>query len=204
MSMSWATSTCALVVLGVGFLVATIGQIHNATDEDAYFRLSIRFWAALAGLGFLLIAAFAHPVWALRWLPPQASAVTMALVSIPVAVVILGGLRNATSLIRARRRRRLALRTGEEVEARVIDRTRRLFGHDILSITVEAEVPDPGVDGDLAYRTHHPERTRRVRLVETCPGDQWSRFVPGSRVRLRLDPFDHAVYAVLLFDPVTA
>lgn len=201
--MSWATSTSALVVVGVGFLVATIGQIHNATDEDDYFRLSIRFWAALAGLGVVLVAAFVHPVLALRWLPPQASTLTMALVSLPVGVVIVGGLRNAISLVRARRRRRRALDSCVEVEARVVERQRRLFGHDILAITVEAEVPDPRPAPDLAYRTRRPDPTRTLRVVETCPGDQWSRFAPGSRVRLRLDPADPAVFAVLLFEPVT-
>jgi hypothetical protein len=200
--MYWATATFALVVAGVGFLLATIIQIHAAVDEESYFSLSIRFWATLGVLGVVVGLAFAQPVLALQWLPPQASITTMVLVCLPIGAVIVSGLRNAWTLSGVRRRRRRAMTATDEVEATVIARDRRLFGHDLLDITVEITVPDPQMRDDLVYRTRLPDRVKTIRFVETCPGDQWSRFHPGAHVRLRFDPMDTSTYAVLLFDPV--
>jgi hypothetical protein len=80
-----------------------------------------------------------------------------------------------------------------------VSRARRALSHDILAITVEAEVPDAAVRRDLAYRTRTPDAMRRHQFVETCPGDQWARFEPGAKVRLRVDPDDLQTYAVVLF-----
>ncbi len=197
--MLWATMTCLMVVAGVGVLVMTIGRIQNTTGEEDYFRLSIRFWAMLALLGVFLVVAFSRPLLELRWLPRDAGIVTATLVSIPIAVVIAGGVRNALALWLARRRRRRALGRGELVEATVVSRARKLLSHDILAITVEADIPDAAPRRDLAYRTKTPDALRKYQFVETCPGDQWTRFEPGAKVRLRVDPSDLGTYAVVLF-----
>lgn len=198
--MTWAVVTTSLVVLSLAFLVATIAQIQDAHDDDRYFRLSIRFWTTLAALGLALLVAFVPPVMDLRWLPHGAAEVTTVLASIPALVVVFGGLWNAVHLVGARDRRRDALTCPDETEARVIARDRRLFGHDILSVTVEASVPSPAPGRDLAYRWRESEPVERRRFVETCPGDQWGRLEPGARVRLRYDPRDPRRYAVVLFD----
>jgi hypothetical protein len=195
----WATLTCSMVVAGVGVLVLTIGRIQNTTREEDYFRLSIRFWAMLAVLGVLLVIAFSRPMLELQWMPRNAGLVTAALVSVPIAVVIAGGLRNAMALWLARRRRQRAFTCGELLEATVVSRARRPLTHDILAITVEADVPETVERSDLAYRTRTPDGMRKHRFVETCPGDQWARFEPGARVRLRVDPQDLDTYAVVLF-----
>lgn len=197
--MIWALATVGLIVLCVGLLVLTIGQIQHASAEGEYFRLSIRFWAALAMLGALLFAAFAHPMLSWTSLPAPAAWLTMGLVSLPIGVVIGGGLRNAFALARARRRRRTALREGQEFEATVIERAHSILGQDLFSVTVETDLPVETPELGLAYRTRDLRRTQRCRFVETCPGDQWDRFEPGRNVKLRVDPEDQAHYAVVLF-----
>jgi uncharacterized membrane protein YvlD (DUF360 family) len=190
-----------LVVIGAGALVATVARIQDAADEDTYFRLSIRFWAVLAAVGVGVALVFVHPVLALLELPAHAGSLTITLIGLPVVVVIVAGVRNAVSLRRAWVRRRRAIGFGDPLEARVIARSRRLFGHDLLDIVVEAEVPEVVRTSGLPYRGRTPLGTRIVRFVETCPGDQWARFRPGRRVRLLLDPRDVSTYAVVLFDP---
>lgn len=204
--MTWAIVTSVLVMLTVGFLVGTLGQIQLANEDDRYFRLTIRFWTGLAALAFLVAAALAEPVLALRDIPAPgpAGVVMIAFIGLPVAVVILGGLRNAFALYRARSRRLRAIRGLDvvEVPARVVDRERRMFANDILAVTVEARVATdaPVVRGHAqGYRSSEPERTRVRRFVETCPGDQWGRLAPGVPVRLRYDPLDPETFAVLLF-----
>lgn len=197
--MLWASLTCLMVVVGVGVLVLTIGRIQDTTREEDYFRLSIRFWAMLAVLGVLLVLAFSRPLLELQWLPRNTGLVTVALVSIPIAVVITGGIRNALALWLARRRRQRAFVRGELLEATVVSRARKALTHDILSITVEADVPEIVERTDLAYRTRTPDTLRKHRFVETCPGDQWRRFAPGTKVRLRVDPQDLDTFALILF-----
>lgn len=197
--MIWALATVGLIVLCVGLLVLTIGQIQHASAEGEYFRLSIRFWATLATLGALLFAAFAHPLLSWTSLPAPAAWLTMGLVSLPIGVVIGGGLRNVFALTHASRRRRAALREGVEFEATVIERSRSVFAQDLFSVTVETDIPTERPESGLAYRTRDLRRTKRCRFVETCPGDQWGRFEPGRVVKLRIDPRDEACYAVVLF-----
>ncbi|HET6585438.1 MAG TPA: hypothetical protein VFG69_18395, partial [Nannocystaceae bacterium] len=78
--------------------------------------------------------------------------------------------------------------------------SRRALAHDIMAITVEAELPEPSQHHDLAYRSRDPEHVRTHRFVETCPTDHWGRFEPGARVTLRYVPGDLDTFAVLLFE----
>jgi hypothetical protein len=204
--MGWALVTLGLVVGAVAAMLVTMRGIHRATDELAHYRLSVRFWALLAALGVALVFAFAYPLRMIAgagmegWLLSDSGLVTAALMGILPAVVVFAGLRNATVLAHAHRRRRRALRTGTSIAARVVDRSRRLLAHDIMAVTVEADLPEAREATDLAYRSRDPERVRTHRFVEMCPTDHWSRFEPGARVTLRYLPDDPRTFAVMLFE----
>jgi hypothetical protein len=116
-----------------------------------------------------------------------------------LVVVMAAGLRNGLILAFACRRRARALRDGITVTGRVVDRSRRVLAQDIMIAVVEADVPRPTVSPDLSYRRRDPECTRRCRFTETCPGDHWARFEPGTEVTLKYDPTDLRNFAVLLF-----
>jgi len=197
--MSWAFTILGVVVVGVLALLATMRGIHRAQDELAHYRLSVRFWALLAGLGIALMFGFAYPIEASGLLHTDAGLVSVLLMSVLPAVVTFAGLRNAITLALAHRRRRRALASGTPIAARVVDRTRRALAHDLMAVTVEADLPEAGHGSDLAYRSSDAERVRTRRFVETCPTDHWARFEPGARVMLRYDPADPGTYAVLLF-----
>jgi hypothetical protein len=179
-------------------MLATMRRIDHARDELAHYRLSVRFWGALAILGVLLGGSFAHPIYVF-FDPGRAAWLTIGLVSIPFSVVVLAGVRNAFTLYRAHRRRRTALGRGLVLRGRVVERSRRFF-QDVMAVVVEADLPDPRPSSELQYRPRDPSHTIRHRFVECCPTDHWSRFEPGCEVELEVDPHDPARYAVHLFD----
>ncbi len=203
--MSWALLIVALVLGGVGLLLATMTAINRAVDEEEHYRLSVRFWGTLAVLGGCLLLAFAQPLFSFDWQHSEggmleAGVATVLLASLLPAVVIVAGTRNALMLDLARRRRRGALDHGVTVEAQVVERRRRFLGQDIMAVVVEADVPRPIPGREVGYRVRERDATWRRRFVETCPGDHWLRFTPGQRVRLKYDPSDAGTWALLLFE----
>jgi hypothetical protein len=196
--MSWVLTILTLVMAGVLGMLLTMRRIQRAPSEAARDFASVAFWAQLGALGLLLLVAFAQPIARFGWLESEAGLVTVALMSIMPLVVSFVGLRNAALLAMAMRRRGRALGSGELVEARVVERTRRAFAHDIMSVVVEADVPERAPASELAYRQRDVERTRRHRFIETCPTDHWAELEPGRQVSLRYDPDDLGRFAVLL------
>jgi MFS family permease len=199
--MQWALVIFALVGLGVGAMLATVRAISRATDERRHDRLSIRFWTLLAALGIVVAIAFVYPFVAQGWASNEAGRLVAALICVPPAFVTVVGLRNAGILLVAARRRHDAFAHGDRVEARIVDRSRRAFAHDIMSIVVEADLPVAAHVPDLAYRQRDPARTRVHRFVETCPTDHWARLEPGTTVSLRYVADAPERYAVEIFAP---
>jgi hypothetical protein len=196
--MSWVLAILTLVMAGVLGMLLTIRRIQRAPTEAARDFASVAFWAQLGALGLLLLAAFAQPIARFGWFESEAGLVTVGLMSIMPLVVSFVGLRNAGLLALAMRRRGRALGSGELVEARVVERSRRMFAHDIMSVVLEADVPELVPASELAYRQRDPDRTRCHRFVETCPTDHWTRLEPGKIVALRYDPTDLRSFAVVL------
>ncbi|MBK6921033.1 MAG: hypothetical protein IPH07_26795 [Deltaproteobacteria bacterium] len=196
--MGWPVVIFVLVVGGVAAMLATMRGIQRATDELSHDALSVRFWALLGALGLLLVAAFAYPIEANGWFDNRAGVLVVVLMSIPPLFVTVVGVRNAAMLAFALRRRRRALARGALVEARVVERRRRLFAHDIMEVLVEADLPLQQPADEFAYRQRDPSRTRVHRFVETCPADHWARLEPGAAVGLRYEPANLGSYAVLL------
>ncbi len=196
--MSWALAILTLVLAGVAGMLLTMRLIHRARSEQTRDLASVAFWAQLGLLGLVLIAAFAQPMARYGWFETEAGLVTIALMSIMPLVVSFVGIRNALLLTLALVRRRRALRGGQLIEGRVVERTRRLFANDIMSVVVEAQVPERSDPVELAYRQRDLDRTRCHRFVETCPTDHWTRLEPGQTVALRYDPEDLRSFAVLL------
>lgn len=197
--MSWAFTILGVVLVGVLALLGTMRGIHRAQDELDHYRLSVRFWALLAALGVVLVFAFGYPIEAYGMLHTDAGLVSVLLMSVLPAIVTFAGLRNAVTLALAHRRRRRAIANGTTIAARVVDRSRRALAHDLMAVTVEADLPEAGRSNHLTYRSRDAERVRTRRFVETCPTDHWARFEPGAPVVLRYDPADLRSYAVMLF-----
>lgn len=197
--MQWALVIFALVAAGVAAMLAAVRAISRETDERRHDRLSIRFWALLGALGIVVAAAFVYPFVAHGWASNDAGPLVAALICVPPAFVTLVGARNAGILIVAARRRHDALARGQRIEARIVERSRRAFAHDIMSVVVEADIPVSTAAPDLAYRQRDPARTRVCRFVETCPTDHWAKLEPGSAVTLRYVADDPARYAVEIF-----
>ncbi len=196
--MSWVLTILTLVMAGVLGMLLTMRRIQRAPTEAARDFASAAFWAQLGALGLLLLVAFARPIARFGWFESEAGLVTVALMSIMPLVVSFVGLRNAALLAMAMRRRGRALGSGERVEARVVERSRRAFAHDIMSVVVEADVPERLSVSELAYRQRDLDRTRCHRFVETCPTDRWTRLEPRQIVALRYDPADLRSFAVVL------
>lgn len=197
--MGWALVSFGVVLVGVLAMLATMRSIGRATDEQRHDRLSIRFWALLGGLGIVLGGAFAYPIVANDWASSDAGRIMVVLISLPPGFVMLVGLRNAGILLFAARRRRVAFARGERIAARVVDRSRRLFAHDIMSVVVEADLPIEGTSDELAYRQRDGLRTKVHRFVEICPTDHWARLEPGTGVTLCYLPQGLGCFAVELF-----
>ena len=76
----WGLLIVTLVVGGVVAMLVTMGAIGRATDELVHDRLSVRFWALLAGLGLVVAGAFAVPVAANDWAHTSAGQVMAVLI----------------------------------------------------------------------------------------------------------------------------
>lgn len=200
LGMAWALAIIATVAAGVGVLLVIVRRIHLATGEHEHYRQSVRFWAGLAALGAITLVMLALPILGHAFVRTDAGLLSVGLIAILPTFVIGAGLRNAIALLRADRRRRRAMATGMPVQGRVVDRLRWTLGQDIIAVVVEADVPRPDDGHEMSYRARDPQRTERRRFVETCPGDHWARFDPGTEVTLRVDPRDPGTFALMLFD----
>lgn len=198
--MVWALATLATVAAGVALLLVTVRRIQVARDEHAHYRYSVRFWAGLAALGAITLVMLARPLLDFAWVHTDAGLVSVGLIAILPTFVIGAGLRNAIALHRADRRRRRAMLSGVPVQGRVVDRMKWTLGQDIIAVVVEADVPRPDDGHEMTYRARDPERVQRLRFVETCPGDHWARFDPGTAVTLRVDLRRPDTFAVMLFE----
>lgn len=197
--MAWALAIFGVVTGGVLVMLSTMRAISRATDEQVHDRLSVRFWALLAALGVVLAAAFSYPIVANDLAGTDVGRVMVVLISLPPLFVTLVGLRNAGILMFASRRRRAAWGKGQRIAARVVERSRRLFAHDIMRVVVEADLPIDAPSSELAYRERDASHTRVHRFIETCPTDHWARLEPGTGVMLRYVPEAHGCFAVELF-----
>ncbi|MFO0635425.1 MAG: hypothetical protein U0168_21485 [Nannocystaceae bacterium] len=199
--MGWPLAIFVIVLAGVGTMLATMRAIGRAQDEHLHDRLSVRFWALLGALGLLLVFAFTLPIRAQGWLENDAGMLVVALMSLPPLFVTVVGWRNAALLAFAMRRRRRGLGAAGVAAARVIERRRRPFAHDIMEVVLEADVPRALPSDELAYRQRDAELTRVHRFVELCPADHWGRLEPGTTVTLRYDPADLRAFALQLLRP---
>lgn len=202
--MWWAFFPVLVVAFGVLALVSTMRRIGGSRDEVEYYRLSVRFWGGLAALSGMLAMTFAPPMLAMSAMHPSRSDIgwiTLALVSTPILIVAMAGLMNAFSLFRVLRRRHDIVGRGLEVEGRVVERSRRWLGQDLMTLVVEAEVPRPEAERPLAYRHGAEAALVRHRFAELCPADHWERFEPGRRATVEVDPAAPTQrWAVHLFD----
>jgi hypothetical protein len=199
---AWAVIWSGLAGLAVVGVVVTASEVQAARSEAAYFRGSARLWALVGAVVAAMSLAMAPTMMTMGGYPSSVQGVVFGFVALPAVVAVAACWHNAISLHRVRRRRHDALAMGDEVEAVVLEREHRPFSHDILSVTLEATLPGGEGSGrhDGGYRVPAREASQRLRLVETCPGDQWARLTPGRRVRVRLDPSNHDRYALVLFD----
>lgn len=197
--MIWIVITVLLAVVGVAYLVGTVREIGRVRDERVHYRLSAKFWLALAGFGALMMGALVMALLSHESSSTDAGTLTGSLMALPPAVLIATGARNAWILVGAQRRRGRGLRGEGVVQGKVVDRRRRVLGQDLMALVVEAELPDVRPSTEMVYRARRPERLVRHRFVETCPGDHWAQFEPGAAVTLRYDPGNLSDYAVLLF-----
>ncbi len=199
--MIWAALWSGIVGLAVVGVVLTAADIQAAGTDDAYFRGSTRLWLFVAAVIAAISLAIAPSILGMGGAPAPVHDAVLGLASLPAIVAIGACLHNAWSLYRVRNRRSDALLHGTEFDAVVVEREQKPFAHDILSITVEATLPQAQrLRHQGGYRAEAEGGTRSLRLVETCPGDQWGRLAPGRRVRVRLDPADPSRYALVLFN----
>ncbi|MBX7080897.1 MAG: hypothetical protein K1X88_16990 [Nannocystaceae bacterium] len=199
--MGWPFAIFVIVLAGVGTMLATMRSIGRTQDERVHDRLSVRFWALLGSLGLLLVFAFTLPIRAQGWLDNDAGMLVVALMSLPPLFVTVVGWRNAGLLALAMRRRRRGRDASGVAAARVIERRRRPFAHDIMEVVLEADVPRAEPSDELTYRQRDPAQTRVHRFVEVCPADHWGRLEPGTTVTLRYDPADLRAFALQLLRP---
>lgn len=198
--MAWAALWSGIAGLGVIGVVVTAAEIQAATSDDHYFKSSAQLWCAVAAVIAAMSLAMLPSLLQMGGLA-EAQRVVAMFVGTPAVVAVVACLYNAWSLMSVRRRRAYALRNGDEFEAVVVDRDHKPFAHDILAVTLEAQLPViHGTSHRGGYRAEACGGTQTLRLVETCPGDQWGRLAPGRRVRVRLDPRDTSRYALVLFD----
>lgn len=196
----WAALWSGIAGLGVIGVVVTAAEIQAATSDDHYFKSSAQLWCAVAAVVAAMSLAMLPSLLHMDGLA-EAQRVVALFIGAPAVIAVLACVHNAWSLTSVRRRRAHALRIGDEFEAVVVERDHKPFAHDILAVTLEATLPAAtGTSHRGGYRAEASGGTQTLRLVETCPGDQWGRLAPGRRVRVRLDPRDTSRYALVLFD----
>ena len=194
----WAVLWSGIAGVGVLGVVLAAAEIQGASTDDAYFRGSARLWACVGAVVAAMSVALSPSVLDMGGYPRSAQEVVLTGTMLPAVVAVGACWYNAWALVRVRRRRTDALQHGHEFEAIVVERERKPFAHDMLSVTLEASLPTGGSPGHSGgYRTEARSGVRTLRLVETCPGDQWARLVPGRHVRVRLDPSDVGRYALV-------
>lgn len=199
----WAALWSGMAGLAVVGVVMTAAEVQAAGTDDVYFRGSTRLWLFVAAVVAAMSLAMAPSLVGMGGTPRSGQSgggFVLGLASLPALVAVLACLCNAWSLVRVRRRRRDALLHGTEFDAVVLEREHKPFAHDILSITLQTTLPDAvnTLRHQGGYRAEADHGVRSLRLVETCPGDQWGRLAPGRRVRVRLDPTNPACYALVL------
>lgn len=199
----WAALWSGIAGLAVVGVVMTAAEIQAAGTDDVYFRGSTRLWLFVGAVVASMSLALAPSLVGMGGTPLRGQSgvgVLLGFASLPAIVAVLACLYNAWSLVRVRRRRSDALVHGTEFDAVVLEREHKPFAHDILSITLQTTLPDAAntLRHQGGYRTEADRGVRSLRLVETCPGDQWGRLAPGRRVRVRLDPSNPARYALVL------
>lgn len=198
--MSWMILTCLTLGVGVTALMANARSAQDCLDENEHYRLSIRFWTILAGLGFAVPLLTVLPLasWGMFATVGAQTAAVMA--CLPPLVLVLAGAGNAVALSRVVRRRSKALEGGQRATARVIGRYRHPLSPDLMALELEAKLPDPNPQVQDSYRPRDEQPTVTRRFVELAPADHWARFEPGSRVELAYDDKDPDKFAVLLFE----
>ncbi len=201
--MPWLVLAFGLLTLGCGWLLWTLRATASARDEHAHYRLSIRFWLALAVLAGTMVVVGLVPLLGHPWLASPAGRATALLVATLPTLVVAVGVRNALALLRAMRRRVRAMRVGVEVEGIVRHRAHPPVGHDLVRLEIDAPLP-PRATAGPAYRAAGPRPGPVHRFVELCPSDHWDALAPGTTVRLRVDPTHPDTFALLLFAPRAA
>ena len=196
--MIWAVLWSGVAGVGVLGVVLAAAAVQGASSDDAYFRGSSQLWACIGAVVAAMSVALSPSVLDMGGYPQSAQGVVFAGVMVPAVVMVAACWYNALSLARVRRRRVDALRLGQEFEAVVLERERLPFAHDMLSVILEASLPAGGEPTHRGgYRCEARDGARTLRLVETCPGDQWAKLAPGRHVRVRLDPSDLGCYALV-------
>lgn len=197
--MSWLLLTCAVMGLGVAGLWTNARRAQGCHDEREHYRLSVRFWTILAGMGFVVPVLMLAPLASWGLFQSLAARTAAMLTMIPPSILIGAGAINAISLGRTMQRRELALAAGGEAKGVVIDRHRRALSHDLMAVEFEVELPVRSTRAEAPYRPVDPTPTTRVRFTELCPADNWERLAPGAAVDVAYDPEDPSRYALLLF-----
>jgi len=197
--MGWLLLTCAVLGVGVAGLWSNARKAQDCHDERDHYRLSVRFWSILAGMGFVVPLLMLVPLASWGVFKTLAAQTAAVLTMIPPSILIGAGAVNAISLGRTMRRREQALAAGHHARGIVVDRQRRALSHDLMAVTFEAVLPVVPDRVPAPYRPVDPTPTRRVRLTELCPVDNWDRLEPGNEVDVVFDPAQPEHYAMLLF-----
>ncbi len=197
--MSWLLLTCAVLGVGVAGLWTNVRKGQGCHDEREHYRLSVRFWTILAAMGFVVPLLMLVPLASWGLFETLAAQTAAALTMIPPSILIGAGAVNAISLGRTMRRRELALAAGGHVRGVVVERHRKALTQDLMAVEFEVDLPVEAERAQAPYRPVDPSPTRRVRLTEICPVDNWERMAPGAEVEVAYDPEAPHHYAVLLF-----
>ena len=188
--------TFAALGLSVGGVLYNARKLQAAEDEQEHLRISVSFWRALAGMGFIVPVLLIAPLIGWGVLKSMAAQTAAALAMLPPIMVGGIGSYNARALRRSLRRRTLALTSGEAARGVVISRRRRAMSTDLMEVSIEADLPRLEESTEIAYRNKDVDRMFRHRFVEIFPSDQWGRFEPGADVQVSYDPKDLDHFAI--------
>lgn len=194
--MAWLLLTFAALGLSVGGVLRNVQKLQAAEDEQEHLRISVRFWMALAGMGFIIPVLLIAPLLGWGILKSLAAQTAAALAMLPPMALVGIGTYNARALQKSLRRRTLALTTGTTARGVVISRRRRSMSSDLMEVFIEADLPRLERAPELAYRSKDAEGTFRHRFIEIFPSDQWRRFEPGAQVEVSYDPKDLEHFAI--------